>query len=119
MKLNKLALTALAIVLVLCMAACSSGPDITALTESYNTLSANYNDMIDVATENGWDQDAEVLAGFNNVAEKINKTGELLSQGVNPNATQEEIDAAKQSCDDMIAWVATALEMVSEPYPAE
>ena len=106
----------LSLALALSLAACGgdSGPDVTALSDSYSALSTAYNDMVDVATANGWEQDEEVTTGLNSIVEKINTVQPVIEDP--SGKTQEQIDALTQTCDDLTAWVADMNEVVSVPY---
>lgn len=115
--MKKFFATILAVVMVLSLAACGdSGPDVAALTESYNSLADAYNNMVTRATENGWNQDTEIADGLNEIVDEINTIKPIIEEP--SDATQEQIDELKKSCDDLYAWVGDMSAIVSEPYVA-
>ena len=100
--MKKFFATLLAFVMTLSLAACGdSGPDVTALTKSYNNLADAYNEMVDIATNNGWNQDTEIADGLNKIVDEIS-TVKLVIEDPS-DATQEQIDELKKSCDDLNA----------------
>lgn len=116
--MKKFFATLLAFVMTLSLAACGdSGPDVTALTKSYNNLADAYNEMVDIATNNGWNQDTEIADGLNKIVDEIS-TVKLVIEDPS-DATQEQIDELKKSCDDLNAWVGDMSAIVAEPYVAK
>ncbi|MCI2047692.1 MAG: hypothetical protein LKJ90_08255 [Faecalibacterium sp.] len=111
--MKKFLTLAATLVLTAALVACG-GADVSKLKESYNTLANDYNDMISVATENGWDQDADVVSGLNDIADEISTVKPIVEDP--GEATQEQIDELTAQCDELIAWVADMKDVVSVPY---
>jgi uncharacterized lipoprotein YehR (DUF1307 family) len=114
MKIKRSLTVIMALVLAFALVACSSGPDVTELNESYNALSGVYNDMIAVATENGWDQDADIVAKLNEIVQNTEKVAGVINDP--DDYSQEQIDELKTTCDELYAWVGDMQAVVSEPY---
>lgn len=114
--MKKIVSICLILVLALSLAACSGGPDVSALKDSFNALADEYNAMIAIAAENGWDQDAATVEGLNGIAETVSQVKTVIEDP--SDYTQEQIDEMKNKCEDFRGWITEMAEVVSEPYTA-
>lgn len=114
-KLRRFLAVTMATVMLAAMVACSSGPDTTDLTNSYNSLANEYNDMIATLTELGFAEDQTFVDGMNTIADQITTVKEVIESDALDDYTQEQIDAMKDSCEALRTWVKESLETLTAP----
>ncbi|OQB20471.1 MAG: hypothetical protein BWY11_02311 [Firmicutes bacterium ADurb.Bin182] len=115
MKIKRSLFAVLIPVLVLALAACSSGPDMSELTDAYNKLNETYSEIVSIAIENGWDQKEGALESLDSAKESASFVEDMLE---NPDQySQEQVDEFTAQVNIIAESIEGFRDTFSEPCP--